>query len=81
MAGHEKAPTSDQASGAFQNLQAESTRAATHLIARLAQAHATVHRGDNGDFTVMDRRYGMSRYCGSYAVLKSLAGILGVRDV
>jgi len=78
MSAHKKAPTSDQASGAFQNLQAESNRVATFLIAQMGILGHDVIRENNSAFTV--HRWGMSRYCENFAALKKFASIVGVRD-
>ncbi len=74
----EKAPTSDQASGAFQNLHADSTKEATFLIARMATAGHIVIKESNFAFTV--HRWGMSRYLENFAALQKFAIVLGVRD-
>jgi hypothetical protein len=47
------------------------------LIAQLALAGHTVHKGHFGDFTVC--KYGLIRYCQDYAELQTFAKELGVK--
>ena len=48
------------------------------LIAKLALAGHAVHQGQCGDFTVVQRNWGMSRYCQDAKALKAFAVQVGV---
>lgn len=50
-----------------------------NLIARLARAGHVVHECSEQSFTVVNPRWGMSRYCENYAALIAFALQVGVR--
>ncbi|MDP2367560.1 hypothetical protein [Rhodoferax sp.] len=50
-----------------------------NLIAQFALAGHAVHKGRDLDFTVIYRKYGMSRYCQDFAALQAFAKMLGVK--
>lgn len=49
-----------------------------NLIARLTRAGHAVHVGSEHDFTVVNVRFGQSRYCPDLAALQNFARTVGV---
>ena len=48
------------------------------LIARFSLAGHAVHKGQEHDYTVIRRKFGMSRYCPDFAALEAFARLVGV---
>lgn len=80
MIAHEKAAGMlDTSEAAHKTTHPEFTpEKQTFLIAKLALAGHTVHRGQHHDFLVC--KYGMSRHCEDFAELQTFAKLLGVKS-
>ncbi len=49
------------------------------LRAQFGLAGHVVHKGTDRDFTVIHRKFGMSRYCADFAALQKFASVVGVK--
>ena len=59
--------------------QAPDGKVIATLIAKFALAGHVVHQGQCGDFTVVQRNWGHTRYCQDAKALKAFAVQLGVK--